>query len=301
MSKAAKNRLRESRVRQLLHLELGNSLHFDKGPNGPLATDIVRVWIDLLADGAAAIEVRRNGRPTAKRSLSLRGFANDVAARVVTIAAAEMVRVQAKRHRSTANAQAHASGDSRLPQSGSRLALQASLDGQWLAGTPHGWLGGSSLRVLQSGRRLGAAVFGRWLGGGTDNIHLRWFEFGLGMQTQWHPSDDWQLELGAEGGAVALRNSIGGETRSDWSATATLQLRLLHRMGTNLQAGLSLRPGLILRRTPLPGRVASPEANSSSGLGGASLGLAAVLRWQARPASASLGGGNAKRSSKSLP
>jgi len=250
LSKAAAKRLFTLRVRRLLDIELDGVATVEAASHGPLAGDIIRVWIDVPNPRRAVIEVRRAGRSLARHQLAIGGFPSDVAARVVVIAASEMVRVQAELGQQVqppANDNTEPSGE----DEDAALAFGAGLTGLILPGTDPGLLFGSEL-ALEHRRGISAqTLYGRWLFG-EGALRLRWLEVGAAVDVRAALSPVWRLRFGARAGGVALAipNAAlidGAPATSDWTARAAALVGVEAALLPSSWATLSLEPGAMLR------------------------------------------------------
>jgi hypothetical protein len=96
MSRAAAEALGEARIRRLLELELDDVGTLAQAPGGPLGDFVAHVWLDVLSPPQVLIEARFAERPVTRRFIAIEGLTSDVSARLVAIAANELVRAQAR-------------------------------------------------------------------------------------------------------------------------------------------------------------------------------------------------------------
>lgn len=258
------------------------------GATGPLGDDIAYVWIDQPSAAQAVIEVRVGDRPVAHREIGTSGLSGDVAARLVTIAASEMVRAQLE-------PVAQAPPPPTAPRKPTPEELEKAARAQpalmivpgasfTFLPAQHGALAGASLSAGFRYLGLGETLTARWQSGRGDAGTLRVLELGLGV--------DYRLWLGrsfrlALGGAAALASvhlpSVTriAETDADhdtWSARAGATIGAELRLAPATWLGLSLEPGVILR----PVRYEAPSGKGA--VDGPSLGLALGLHFDVLPA-----------------
>ncbi len=269
LSPAADRLLAELRVRRLLAVELGRRIQLEREATGPLEDELVQVWIDL-SETRVALQVRRTGRPLARRSLDVTGMPAELAAHLVAIEASEMVRVQ------VGAVPPDPCGSCRLrapspaePFAG--LSVAAGAATRWLpsarGGTdeiasttadPSLFLG----TTLEVGQRIGPLrqfLRGEWLGAGGSSS--RWFGATLGLEAQlpWRAAPatvlpgDVRFGIGVAASVAAL--DIRGERpQDDWLASASGRFSVQVAARRGVWLGLALEPGAVLR--PIDERVA---------------------------------------------
>lgn len=278
VSPAAAKRLLAKRVRRLIALEVRRTVRTEREPIGPLGEELIRVWIDVPNPRRAIIEVRRTGRTLARRAISIADFDGNVAARVVAIAAGEMVRVQARAVRrvpkTTPDASAH-----RDPDAG---------DGAFRTNAGFGVLiAPNSEPALMLGPELGIehrrgitaqTLYARWLMGEGEAQRIRWLEIGAAFDVRLPLSEQWRLRLSAKAGGVSLwlPNAVlidGLPSQgSEWSLRAGGLLGIETRLSQRDWLGLSVEPGATLRTLGVV-----DAARQSTEVGGFTLGIALNL------------------------
>ncbi|MEO7330430.1 MAG: hypothetical protein ABI193_17780 [Minicystis sp.] len=288
LSAPAAKRLAEPRLRRLLEIELQDSAVLAPGAGGPLGDDVAYVWIDQPTAAQGVIEVRIGDRAVAHREIGTAGLSGDVAARLVAIAASEMVRAQLEPlEKAPPPAAAPRRPTPEELEKAARaqptLTLVPGATAAFLPATK-GVLGGASLSAGYRFLGVGEALTARWLSGDSDAGALRWLELGLGV--------DYRLWLGrsfrlALGGSAALASVHLGEvlrvaeTDSDhetWSARAGAKIGAELRIAPGTWLGLTVEPGAILRPAPYETRA------GKSAVEGAFLGLGLGLGFDLLPA-----------------
>jgi len=275
LSEAANKRLKARRLRRLLAIELDDIATIDSHPLGPLSRDLIRVWIELPTERLALIEVRGGGRSLARRTLVIAEFEGDVAARVVAIAVAQMVRVQWRAELRGRSAPKTAGGDggvARAPESA--FTLGGSLTGLWLPGSAPTALLGPELSLSHHGEITGQTLYGRWLMGADGERHGRWFELGAAIDLTLTITPAWRARLGARAGGVVLalpeaapiNSSVASPT--DWTVRGGAQLGIEASPEPGTWIGLSLEPGATLRSLDVVDRT-----GHHTELGGFALGV----------------------------
>src|SRR5262249_52769297 len=81
--------------RAFVELELEEGV-LAPGTGGPLGDYVAYLWIDRPSASQIVIEARVGDRPVVRREIGIEGLDGEVAARLVAIAATQMVRVQAQ-------------------------------------------------------------------------------------------------------------------------------------------------------------------------------------------------------------
>ncbi len=272
LSRAAAEALAEPRVRRLLEIELDDTGTLAPHAGGPLGDHIAHVWIDLPSPSEVLIEARLAERAVTRRFLMIGGLNPDVAARLVAIAANELVRAQARPIRPrrtpappTPTPKALELAARRAPaivwSTAPSFAFLPSSDGTL-------WGAGASVGFRSAG--LSERATARWLTGPTSAGATRWFEVGLAVDYRVWLGPSVRLAFGADAGLAFLRlgdaratDGILG-TRDTWSGRAGGILGVDVRAFGPAWLGLHLSPGAVLRRAPF---------ESTSGLGGAIEGL----------------------------
>jgi hypothetical protein len=255
LSRAAADDLSEFRVRRVLDIELPDGAILAQAPVGPLDDRVAYVWIHRPTPARLDIEVRLDGRAVVRRRISASGLTSDVAARLVAIAASEMIRTEMRKARSPRRSPAP-----RRPTPEELELASRDADALTLVAAPHAAviageagtvaLAGSGLGVGFRHLRATPTLFARWLGEPT----LRWLEAGLSVDHRFWLGDRWRLSVGGVAALAALHlpfaltsvDGIAGQ-RDTWSARAGLGLGLETRVAEPLWLGLSLEPGVVLR------------------------------------------------------
>ncbi|MDI1450604.1 hypothetical protein [Polyangium sp. 6x1] len=262
----------EPRVRRLLEIELDDTGTLAPGPSGPLGDDVAHVWIDLPSPSEVLIEARLAERAIARRFILIGGLNPDVAARLVAIAANELVRAQARPIRPRKAPAPRAPTPKEL-----ELAARRAPAIVWSAAPSFVFLPGSSGTLWGAGASLGfrgASVSeratARWLTGPTSAGATRWFEVGLAVDYRVYLGSSVRLALGADAALGFLHlndaRAIDGVpgARDAWSGRAGGLLGVDVRAFGPAWLGLHLSPGAILR---------AARFETAGGLGGAVEGL----------------------------
>ncbi|RLB63391.1 MAG: hypothetical protein DRI90_06950 [Deltaproteobacteria bacterium] len=254
LSQPAHKRLKALRIRRLLAIQLDDIAAIDPKPTGPLGKDLIRIWIDLPTERRALIEVRGGERSLARRLLVIAGFPDDVAARVVAIAVAQMVRVQfraAQRARlAPEEGPSRGPGD---PHEDQRFILGGSLTGLWLPTSAPEALVGPELSLTHRRGLTGQTIYGRWLMGSGSERHARWFEVGAALDLRLSVAPAWRARLAARAGGVALglpeASPVNGSAASpaDWTVRAGALLGIEASPQPGTWIGLAVEPGATLR------------------------------------------------------
>ncbi|MEZ4437910.1 MAG: hypothetical protein R3B72_02400 [Polyangiaceae bacterium] len=285
LSPAAAERLLELRVRRLLAIELDDLVSVDQGATGPLEGDLIRVWIDTPTPRRALIEVRRGSRSVARRGLAIADFPADVAARVVTIATAEMVRVQARIDEAPAGP-SQPNDDGTGQTEDAPFAMVPSLDGMWLPSSAPGGLFGAGFALEHRAGITTQALHTSLLIGEGGGQSLRWLEVGATLGLRLNLAERWRLTLGAQAAGVSLSlpraTTVDGLATSgnEWTARVGAELGLETQLARLTWLRLDVRPGALVRSLDL----ASNDLEAPHGeVGGFALGLGLGLvasPWQ---------------------
>lgn len=277
LSEKAAERLFELRVRRLLAIELDGVATVESRATGPLGGEVIRVWIDTPNPRRALIEVRRGSRSVARRTLAVSDFPADVAARVATIAAAEMVRVQAGL--GTPSPGPEPSGDEGLGETeDAPVALDASIVSLVLPASDPTIVFGPGLALEHRSGISSQTLFARLLVGDGDHQRLRWLELGGSLGIRWAVAERVRLRFGAAASGVALdlpaAVTIDGRAieNQQWTARATAILGAELRIEDRTWLALCLEPGGVIRDLDLTNR-----QGITSGLGGFALGINLAL------------------------
>ena len=281
MSRAAAEALGEARIRRLLELELDDVGTLAQAPGGPLGDFVAHVWLDVLSPPQVLIEARFAERPVTRRFIAIEGLTSDVSARLVAIAANELVRAQARpiRPRKETKPRPPTAQEIELAK---RLAPAIVWSvGPSVAFQPmsSGFIWGPNVSL--GFRAMGATerIFARWLTGTTTAGSTRWLEVGMAADYRVWLGKSVRLSFGADAafgflrlGDVRMTDGIVGN-RDTWSGRAGgifgIDVRAF-RLGW---VGLQATPGVILR--PAPFEDASGQRGA---LGGFWLGLDATLQ-----------------------
>ena len=250
-------KLSEPRLRRLLEIELEGSAVLAPGAVGPLGDHVAYIWVDRPSEDRIAIDVRVGDRAVSRREIAAAGLSGDVAARLVAIAASEMVRDQMEPVRAAPRrpppprrpTEAEIELASRvLPavqlHTGVDLAF-APQDGAILAGPSLG-LGFRYYGISET-------LFARWLTGPSHSGALRWLELGLSADYRLWLSPSWRLAFGGEVavasahlGDAHIADGLPGE-RDTWSARAGGRIGAELHLGGPVWLDLTATPGAILR------------------------------------------------------
>jgi hypothetical protein len=285
-------KLSEPRLRRLLEIELEGSAVLAPGAVGPLGDHVAYIWVDRPTANRIAIEVRVGDRAVARREIAAANLSGDVAARLVAIAAAEMVRDQMEPVRAAPRRppppRRPTEAEIELASRG-QPAIQL-LAGADLAFTPRdaAVLAGPSLGLGFRYYGVSETLFARWLTGPSHSGPLRWLEFGISAEYRLWLTPSWRLFLGGE---AALASAHLGDAyvafaspgeRDTWSARAGGRIGAELHLGGPVWLSLTATPGAILR----PVRYESPVGKGSlEGLWmGAGVGLSFEWGRKAAPA-----------------
>ena len=273
LSPKAAERLFELRVRRLLAIELDGVAEVEDHATGPLAGEVIRVWIDTPNRRTALIEVRRASRSVARRKLAISDFPADIAARVVSIASAEMVRVQARLGEATDPTAGTGVDQDGEPDDAS-FAVEPALTGLILPSSDPVFVGGPRFSLEHRSGITTQALFAQFLVGDGTEQRLRWLEIGGYLGIRWRVADPFRLRFGAAASGVALdfptAVSIDGRATDgqSWTARATASVAGELRLERQTWLSLALEPGGLIRDLDLASR-----SGDLSSLGGFALGL----------------------------
>ena len=277
--------MHELRVRRLLAIELGGRPAIDPTSVGPLGDHLIRVWIDVPTPRRVLIEVRRTGRPLARRALNIGALPGDVAAGFVAIAASEMVRVQATAVPRKPKPLPIANGESDRDMMDrlSGFALASGVTMAVLPGSEPATLLGTELALDHRRGITSQQLYGRWLTN-THGARLRWLEMGGAIGVHFPMEHDeimWRLSAAARVGFVALQLpdtvAIDGVPSgpSTWSARSGALLAASARVARNTWITLGLEPGATLRSTAV-----TDALGETRNLGGFVLGGSLSLGYE---------------------
>jgi hypothetical protein len=277
--------LSEPRVRRLLEIELGDDGVLGPGTAGPLGDHVAYVWVDSPSPTLLGVEVRVADRPVVRREIPIAGVGPDVAARLVAIAAGELVREKPRSKRPTPQP-TPAPEEQELARRG-RPALELAAEGS-VAGVPRfgGAIAGPGLGASFRALGLSEGLFARWMEGAGRGGAARWLEIGVAVDYRHWLGARVRLVGGASAALASLRladavavDGAAGD-RDAWSARAGLRLGAEARVATSLWLGLVLEPGVVLRPVRFTDAGGAPQVAE-----GAWLGAALGLRFE-RPFSA---------------
>lgn len=258
MSRAAADALSEVRLRRLFELELDDVGTLASTTGGPLGDSVAHVWLDVLSPPQVLIEVRFAERSVSRRFIAIEGLSADVSARLVAIAAIELVRAQSRPLRPRREPKPRAPTAKEI-----ELASRKAPAIVWSAGSSFavfppstGFLWGPSVSL--GFRAMGASehLFARWLMGSSAADSTRSLEVGLAADYRvWlHPSV--RLAFGADAALSFLRlgdvRAIDGvaNMRDAWSGRAGGMVGLDVRIFRQGWIGFHLDPGVVLRPVP---------------------------------------------------
>lgn len=271
LSEGAAKRLSALRVRRLLRLEIDDIADIDASHVGTLeGDDLIRVWIDVPIERRAVVEVRRVDGSFARRALAIGGFPSDVAADVVILATAEMVRFQASMKDEPAPAPTPKAPPP-APSAGT-FAASAGAAGLLLpTGTPVFWLG-PELAVELRHDVFAHRLYGRWQIG-VDALPSRWLEIGVGADFRLNLTDSSRIHLGVKGGFVdlALPSAAlidGQPSTHAWTVRMAGEIGFEAHIAKSTWMFLGIEPGAALR--PIDVTYAD---GSTSALDGFALGI----------------------------
>lgn len=284
LSSDALKQLSEPRLRRLLEIELEGSAVLAPGAVGPLGDHVAYLWVDRPTERQISIEVRVGDRAVGRRDIAASGLTGDVAARLVAIAASEMVRDQMEPPRAVPRRppppRRPTAEEIELASRG--LPAVQLFAGADVAFAPQGAavLAGPSLGLGFRYYGISETLFARWLTGPSHSGALRWLEFGLSADYRLWLNPSWRVVLGAEAALASAHlgeaHSLDGSPgeRDTWSARAGGRLGAeLHLTGP-LWLNLTATPGVILR----PVRYESPSGKGA--LEGLWFGAGAGLHFE---------------------
>lgn len=281
MSGRASEQLQGRRVLRLLEIELDEGTPLGRRSNGPLGGEVIRVWIDAPSPNSVLIEVRRTDRPVTRRKISISRFEPDIAARVVAIAASEMIHTQARPPRPKRLPETPPGPTEEGRDAAFRTAYGATsaMTALWMPTASPNLVLGPELALTHRRGPTGQQLYARWLVNGYDEHRLRWFEVGAAVDLRLPlPEPTWRVRVGAKAGAVALgipqAAALGGTPAEpyDWSARAGGTIGIAARLPDAGWLELALEPGALLRSTTVTDR-----HGDSWSIGGFS--LAGSLAW----------------------
>lgn len=255
MSRAAADALGEVRIRRLFELELDDVGTLAPGAGGPLGDSVAHVWLDVLSPPQVLIEVRFAERAVTRRFIAIEGLSADVSARLVAIAANELVRAQARPLRPRKEPKPRPPTAQEIELAKRRAPAVVWSVGPSIAALPSssGFLWGPSVSLGM--RAMGASehLFARWLTGTTSADSTRWLEVGLAADYRVWLGKSARLSFGADAAFAFLRlgdvratDGISG-MRDTWSGRAGATLGIDVRAFRIGWVGFHASPGVILR------------------------------------------------------
>lgn len=275
MSPRASEALGGRRVLRLLEIELDESTPLARRANGPLDEEIIRVWLDAPSDKVVLIEVQRTGRGVTRRKLSIGRFEPEIAARVVAIAASEMVHVHARppRREQPAESKPGPAATDHGDAFKTAFALTSGLNVQWMPASAPDLVLGPEIALSHRRGPTGQELYARWLVNSYADQRLRWFEVGAGADLRIPlPEPTWRLHVGARAGGVALglpQAELIDEAPTNpqsWSARAGALVGIEAALTGVGWLELAVEPGAILRSFE-----ATDRAGQSQPIGGFTL------------------------------
>ncbi|WP_437634531.1 hypothetical protein [Sorangium sp. So ce854] len=287
LSRGAAEEVSTVRLRRLLDIELPDGAALAAEPVGPLGDRVATVWVDRPTAARLEIQVRLDGRPVVRRHIAVSGLTSDVAARLIAIAASEMIVAEMRRARAPRRPPPPRRPTADEIELASRdldaLSVSAGPYAAVVSGGPRA-LGGAGIALGVRRLRFTESLFARLLAAPSgDEGAVRWLEAGLSGDYRFWLSASWRLSIGAAASIASVRlpaassvDGIPGE-RDTWSARAGLGLGVETRLGGPVWLGLTLDPGVVLR--PASYRDAAGAANAVEG---AWLGLGLSLATERR-------------------
>lgn len=255
MSRAAADALSEARIRRLFELELDDVGTLAAGTGGPLGDLVAHVWLDVLSPPQVLIEVRFAERTVTRRFIAIEGLSADVSARLVAIAANELVRAQSRPLRPRKEIKPIPPTAKEIELANRRApAIIWSVGPQFsLAPPASGFLWGPSISLGL--RTMGASqhLFARWLMGTTGADSTRSLEVGLAADYRVWLGKSVRLAFGADaaftflrlGDVRAIDGVVGG--RDAWSGRAGGVVGIDVRAFRSGWIGFHVDPGVVLR------------------------------------------------------
>jgi hypothetical protein len=258
MSRAAADTLSEARIRRLFELELDDVGTLAPGTGGPLGDLVAHVWLDVLSPPQVLIEVRFAERAVTRRFIAIEGLSADVSARLVAIAANELVRAQSRPIRPRKEPKPPSPTAKEIELASRRApAIVWSVGPQFAVLPPAaGMLWGPTVSLGL--RTMGASqhLFARWLMGTTAADSTRWLEVGLAADYRVWLGKSVRLAFGADAafafsrlGDVRAVDGIMG-MRDAWSGRAGGVLGIDVRAFRSGWIGFHVDPGVVLRPVP---------------------------------------------------
>jgi hypothetical protein len=287
VSSSAASLLSEPRLRRLLEIEAQDIAFLAPGPSGPLGDYVASVWVEQPTTAKVLVEVRLGDHSVEHREIVVRGLAPDVAARLVAVAAAELVRsamVPVPKPAHLLSAPLPATPLELERASFLLPALVVSPDAE-LASLPGsaGVLAGPGVGIGFRYYGAGEALSARWLTGSSAGSSIRWLEVSAAADYRVWLSSSWRLCFGGLagvssvhiGGAEAVDN---GEGQQDtWSGRAGAVVGIETKIADQVWAALVAEPGAVLR----PVRYIDATGKSAS-VEGVLVGIGLALHFEPR-------------------
>ncbi|WP_437689126.1 hypothetical protein [Sorangium sp. So ce176] len=256
LSRGAAEEVPSVRLRRLLEIELPDGATLAAEPVGPLGDRVASVWVDRPTAARLEIQVRLDGRAVVRRQIAVSGLTSDVAARLVAIAASEMIVAEVRRARAPRRPPAPRRPTADEIELASRdldaLSVSAGPYAAVVSGGPRA-LAGAGIALGLRRLRLTESLFARLLTTPSGGDTMRWLEGGLSGDYRFWLTASWRLSVGAAASVASVRlpaassvDGIPGE-RDTWSARAGVGLGVETRLGGPLWLGLTLDPGVVLR------------------------------------------------------
>ncbi len=272
LSAGAAKVLSEPRVRRLLEIELGEDGVLAPGTAGPLGDHVAYVWIDSPTTTQLGAEVRVADRPVGRREIPIAGVGPDVAARLVAIAATDLLRDKPRARRPPSQPPQPPAERELARRLLPALSIEATGSTAALPGFGGG-LGGPGLGL--SFRALGASegLFARWLQGSGHPGGLRWLEVGANVEYRHWLGPSFRLAGGALASLASVRladaTAVDGlaAARDTWSARAGASLGVEARVASSLWLGLALEPAVVLRAVRYADAGGAPRSAEGAWLG----------------------------------
>ena|GEM_PF-670965 len=272
-----------NRVKELLAIELDNDGYIAANAYGPLGDNVAYVWIDVPEARKVVIQTRVGRGPIASRSYSLRqGLRPDVAARIVAIATADMIQSQAKPQppsKPKVTKQPTPEQIEAATRDNPAMLLSGKAEAAWIPSFG-AVLAGPSIELAFRFNKVRPYMAGSWLIGSSTVGTARWTSLTLGAdRTFWcTPSLRFDLGLNARAAVVSLDDAVfsGGGGGDSWTAIAALRLRSEHAVNRSTWIGLSVEPGLLLRRAPFE------SGNVGHSVSGFYMGAAIAVQFERR-------------------
>jgi hypothetical protein len=255
MSRAAADALGETRIRRLFDLELDDFGTLAQGTGGPLGDQVAHVWLDVLSPPQVLIEVRFAERPVTRRFIAIEGLSADVSARLVAIAANELVRTQARPLRPRKEPKPRSPTAKEIELANRRAPAVVWSAGLSSAVLPPsgGLLWGPSISLGFRAMGAGEHLVARWLMGSTTASSTRWLEVGVAADYRVWLHKSVRLNFGADAafsflhlGDVRAIEGVSGQLEA-WSGRAGGIVGVDVRAFKNGWVGLHVDPGFVLR------------------------------------------------------